>query len=91
MNEEMRREMANLMQQIATHSEQSKVVKESETRVREEKRKVEQQLLVASADKVGVISWHVKSIILLHSTGLENMFISWEVGQFSHNFLHFLC
>ena len=69
----MRREMANLMQQITTHSEQSKVVKESETRVREEKRKVEQQLLVASADRVGVISWHVKSSILLHSTGLENI------------------
>ncbi|XP_072030316.1 uncharacterized protein [Amphiura filiformis] len=51
LNEEMRREVTSLMQQLSNHSEQTKVVKENETKVREEKRKIEQQLLVASADR----------------------------------------
>ena len=53
-NEEMRREVSSLIAQLTNHSEQTKVVKESESKVRDEKRKMEQQLLVASADKVSI-------------------------------------
>ncbi len=61
-NEELRREVGSLMQQLSSHCEQTKVVKENETRVREEKRKVEQQLLVASADRVSEIELFDKTI-----------------------------
>ena len=54
-NKELRNEVSSLLHQLSQTSQVTLDVKEQEAQIRNEKKKVEQLLLVATADKVSII------------------------------------